>query len=80
MAETRLLRLHRPYLTRGFRESKYAPSKDRCVQSARECFTHLSSDKPPDLLWLAGQILRLLGIAGERCPDLLRFWIVIFYS
>lgn len=36
MAENRLLRLHRPYLTRGFRESKYAPSKDRCVQSARE--------------------------------------------
>ena len=61
IAENRLLRLHRPYLTRGFRETKYAPSKDRCVQSAR-------------------QILRLLDAAGERCPELLRFWVVCFYG
>lgn len=61
IGENRLLRLHRPYLTRGFREAKYAPSKDRCVQSAR-------------------QILRLLQTAGQRCPDLLRFWVVCFYG
>ncbi|KAM0786827.1 hypothetical protein ACM66B_002256 [Microbotryomycetes sp. NB124-2] len=60
MGETRLLRLHRPYLTRGFKDAKFAPSKDRCVHSARN-------------------ILTLLGVAGRRCPELLRFWIVIFY-
>jgi hypothetical protein len=51
------------------------------VQSARK---YLDQRGTVDLLTTssryAGQILRLLGIAGERCPDLLRFWIVIFYS
>ncbi|KAK4057475.1 hypothetical protein OIO90_001544 [Microbotryomycetes sp. JL221] len=60
IGETRLLRLHRPYLTRGFKDSKYAPSRDRCVHSARH-------------------ILSLLAVAGQRCPELLRFWVVIFY-
>ena len=34
-AQTRILRLHRPYLSRGYRESEYAKSKEKCVASAK---------------------------------------------
>jgi hypothetical protein len=60
-AESRLLRLHRPYLSRGYNDPKYAASRDRCVHSARN-------------------LLALVGVAGRRCPTLLKFWILVFFT
>lgn len=60
-AANRHLRLHRPYLMRGYTDKQYAASKDRCVTSAHA-------------------VLTLLQIAGQRCPELFRLWIISFYG
>ncbi|ORY91511.1 fungal-specific transcription factor domain-domain-containing protein [Leucosporidium creatinivorum] len=60
-AANRHLRLHRPYLMRGYTDKQYAASTNRCVTSARS-------------------VLTLLQIAGQRCPDLFKLWIVLFYG
>ena len=60
-AANRHLRLHRPYLMRGYHDKAYAASKDRCVASARS-------------------VLTLLQIAGQRCPEIFKIWIVLFYG
>ncbi|KAK4057888.1 hypothetical protein OIO90_001107 [Microbotryomycetes sp. JL221] len=60
-AANRHLRLHRPYLIRGYTDERFAASKERCVNSARA-------------------VLALLKIARQRCPELTRLWIVLFYS
>ncbi|KAM0751752.1 hypothetical protein T439DRAFT_324943 [Meredithblackwellia eburnea MCA 4105] len=56
MGENRLLRLHRPYLSRGYRDAKYAASKDRCVHSARSILSYIkiAGARAPEMLknWL----------------------------
>lgn len=60
-AANRHLRLHRPYLMRGYHDKAFTASKDRCVASARS-------------------VLTLLQIAGQRCPEIFKIWIVLFYG
>lgn len=43
IGETRLLRLHRPYLSRGYKDRKFSSSKDRCVNSARSILVLLKT-------------------------------------
>ncbi|KAM0749241.1 hypothetical protein T439DRAFT_315468 [Meredithblackwellia eburnea MCA 4105] len=52
VAEHRLVRLHRPYLIRGYREERYAASKDRCVQSALQILRllKLCGERSPGVL------------------------------
>lgn len=58
IGETRLLRLHRPYLSRGYRDRKYAPSKERCVNSARSILVLLKTAEKASPI-LLGQWLTL---------------------
>jgi hypothetical protein len=58
IGETRLLRLHRPYLSRGYRDRKHAPSKERCVNSARSILVLLKTAERASPI-LLGQWLTL---------------------
>ncbi|KAF9254334.1 hypothetical protein L218DRAFT_968251 [Marasmius fiardii PR-910] len=44
MGETRRLRLHRPFLFRGYKDRKYGKSKEQCIASARAVLNILKSD------------------------------------
>ncbi|KAM0788922.1 hypothetical protein ACM66B_003000 [Microbotryomycetes sp. NB124-2] len=60
-AANRHLRLHRPYLTRGYVDERFAASRDRCVSSARA-------------------VLALIKISNQRCAELMRLWLVVYYG
>ncbi|KAJ7116836.1 fungal-specific transcription factor domain-containing protein [Mycena crocata] len=64
MGETRRLRLHRPFLFRGYYgsdRSRYVDSRIQCVNSATAILDYLKSD-------------------DEQSALLLRWWIVLFYG
>ncbi|KAG7091751.1 hypothetical protein E1B28_008152 [Marasmius oreades] len=44
MGETRRLRLHRPFLFRGYKDRKYGKSKEQCIASARAVLNILKAD------------------------------------
>ncbi|KAK1225842.1 hypothetical protein PQX77_011203 [Marasmius sp. AFHP31] len=44
MGETRRMRLHRPFLFRGYKDRKYSKSKEQCIASARAVLEILKSD------------------------------------
>ncbi|CAK5264478.1 unnamed protein product [Mycena citricolor] len=50
MGETRRLRLHRPFLFRGYKDKKYMASRVQCVASATAILNHLNSDDSALLL------------------------------
>lgn len=51
-AENHLLRLHRPYLVRGYREEKFRSSTEQCVRSAKRTLDlcHAAWMETPSLL------------------------------
>ncbi|KXN85054.1 hypothetical protein AN958_11727 [Leucoagaricus sp. SymC.cos] len=52
MAQTRLLRLHRPFLFRGCFDTRYTNSRNQCIKSARLILQHLGTNCQ------AGKLLR----------------------
>ncbi|KAL0574523.1 hypothetical protein V5O48_007438 [Marasmius crinis-equi] len=44
MGETRRLRLHRPFLFRGYKDRNYSKSQEQCIASARAVLNDLKSD------------------------------------
>lgn len=69
IGETRLLRLHRPYLSRGYQDRKYSPSKDRCVQSARSILTLLKTAEKICPLLLGQWLVLFYGFGAVRNPE-----------
>lgn len=51
-ANIRLIRLHRPYLLRGYQDARYQRSKDRCVQASQTVLQliELATRRAPVLL------------------------------
>jgi len=72
-AANRHLRLHRPYLMRGYTDKQYAASTNRCVTSARSVLTllQIAGQRCPSLfkLW----IVLFYGFVAVRDSPLLRF-------
>lgn len=64
MGETRRLRLHRPYLFRGYKEQKYAKSRDQCVESARAILNLLKSESEQSGILLKWWIVLFYGFAA----------------
>ena len=64
IGESRLLRLHRPYLTRGYRERTYAPSKDRCVHSARSILVLLKTAEKASPMLLGTWLVLFYGFGA----------------
>ncbi|KAJ7204411.1 fungal-specific transcription factor domain-containing protein [Mycena pura] len=64
MGETRRLRLHRPYLFRGYRERKYLPSRIQCVESATAILDYLKSDDEQSAILLRWWIVLFYGFAA----------------
>lgn len=66
IGETRLLRLHRPYLSRGYRDRKYAPSKERCVNSARSILVLLKTAEKASPILLGQWLTLFYGFGAVR--------------
>ena len=66
IGETRLLRLHRPYLSRGYKDRKFAPSKDRCVHSARSILVLLKTAEKACPLLLGQWLVLFYGFGAVR--------------
>ncbi|KAJ7610886.1 fungal-specific transcription factor domain-containing protein [Roridomyces roridus] len=70
MGETRRLRLHRPYLFRGYKDRKYIDSRVQCVKSATAILNYLKSDGESTIL-LKWWVTLFYGFAAaEGQPDL----------
>ncbi|KAJ7269352.1 fungal-specific transcription factor domain-containing protein [Mycena haematopus] len=64
MGETRRLRLHRPFLFRGYRDRKYADSRTQCVNSATAILDYLKSDNEQSALLLKWWLVLFYGFAA----------------
>jgi hypothetical protein len=64
MGETRRLRLHRPYLFRGYKDPKFAKSRVQCVESARTIVNLLKSDDEQSAILLKWWIVLFYGFAA----------------
>ncbi|KAJ9100658.1 hypothetical protein QFC21_003703 [Naganishia friedmannii] len=43
-AQSRLMRLHRPWLSRGYKDRKYDYSRTQCIRAARNCLKLMTDD------------------------------------
>ncbi|KAJ7109829.1 fungal-specific transcription factor domain-containing protein [Mycena epipterygia] len=64
MGETRRLRLHRPFLFRGYKDRKYVDSRIQCVNSATAILDYLKSDDEQSALLLKWWIVLFYGFAA----------------
>ncbi|KAK0207864.1 hypothetical protein DFS33DRAFT_1379414 [Desarmillaria ectypa] len=64
MGETRRLRLHRPYLFRGYKDRKYVKSREQCIASAQAILDHLKSDDKQSAILLKWWIVLFYGFAA----------------
>ncbi|KAJ7921327.1 fungal-specific transcription factor domain-containing protein [Mycena leptocephala] len=64
MGETRRLRLHRPFLFRGYKDSKYVESRIQCVNSATAILDYLKSDDEQSALLLKWWLVLFYGFAA----------------
>ncbi|KAK0446531.1 uncharacterized protein EV420DRAFT_1647964 [Desarmillaria tabescens] len=64
MGETRRLRLHRPYLFRGYKDRKYVKSREQCIASTQAILDHLKSDDEQSAILLKWWIVLFYGFAA----------------
>ncbi|KAJ7687368.1 hypothetical protein B0H17DRAFT_1069983 [Mycena rosella] len=64
MGETRRLRLHRPFLFRGYKERKYVDSRIQCVSSATAILDYLKADTEQSALLLKLWLVLFYGFAA----------------
>ncbi|KAF9455930.1 fungal-specific transcription factor domain-containing protein [Collybia nuda] len=64
MGETRRLRLHRPFLFRGYKERKYVKSREQCVHSAKAILGHLKNNHAQSAILLKWWIVLFYGFAA----------------
>ncbi|KIY73644.1 hypothetical protein CYLTODRAFT_416675 [Cylindrobasidium torrendii FP15055 ss-10] len=64
MGETRRLRLHRPFLFRGYRDKKYTNSRHQCIESAHNILNHLKLDTGRSAVLLKLWIVMFYGFAA----------------
>ncbi|KAF7347512.1 Nucleus protein [Mycena venus] len=64
MGETRRLRLHRPFLFRGYKDRKYVDSRIQCVNSAIAILDYLKSDNEQSALLLKWWLVLFYGFAA----------------
>ncbi|KAF9073319.1 fungal-specific transcription factor domain-containing protein [Rhodocollybia butyracea] len=65
MGETRQLRLHRPFLFKGYKDRKYAKSRERCIHSAREILNLLKSNNEQSAILLKWWMVLFYGFAAS---------------
>lgn len=71
---SRLLRLHRPFMSRGYREEKYAPSTTAAIQAARNVLmTQMSLARAP-LIKMGFQLLTIQGATVVLFMDIWTRW------
>ncbi|KAF5379255.1 hypothetical protein D9757_010680 [Collybiopsis confluens] len=64
MAETRRLRLHRPYLFKGYKDRRYAKSREQCINSARTVLNLLKSNNEQSAVLLKWWMILFYGFAA----------------
>ncbi|KAF8215783.1 fungal-specific transcription factor domain-containing protein [Mycena galopus ATCC 62051] len=64
MGETRRLRLHRPFLFRGYKDPKYVESRIQCVNSATAILDYLKSDSEQSALLFKWWLVLFYGFAA----------------
>ncbi|KIK53870.1 hypothetical protein GYMLUDRAFT_49165 [Collybiopsis luxurians FD-317 M1] len=64
MGETRQLRLHRPYLFKGYKDRKYAKSREQCINSARSILNLLKSNDEQSAILLKWWMVLFYGFAA----------------
>ncbi|KAK7435698.1 hypothetical protein VKT23_019531 [Stygiomarasmius scandens] len=65
MGETRQLRLHRPFLFRGYKDKRFAKSRDQCISSARAILNYLKSNDEHSAILLKWWIVLFYGFAAS---------------
>ncbi|KAJ3856152.1 hypothetical protein EV368DRAFT_61903 [Lentinula lateritia] len=65
MGETRQLRLHRPYLFKGYKDRKYAKSREQCINSARAILNLLKSNDEQSAILLKWWMVLFYGFAAS---------------
>ncbi|KAG7088968.1 hypothetical protein E1B28_012913 [Marasmius oreades] len=64
MGETRRMRLHRPYLYRGYVDRKYAGSTEQCIDSARAVLHYLKSTPEQSAIFLKWWLVMFYGFGA----------------
>ncbi|KAJ6614995.1 hypothetical protein B0H10DRAFT_2042843 [Mycena sp. CBHHK59/15] len=64
MGETRRLRLHRPFLFRGYKDRKFVDSRMQCVKSAEAILDYLKSDDEQSAILLKWWVVLFYGFAA----------------
>ncbi|KAF9258390.1 hypothetical protein L218DRAFT_731914 [Marasmius fiardii PR-910] len=64
MGETRRMRLHRPYLHRGYTDRKYARCTEQCVRSARAILHYLKSTPEQSVVFLRWWLVMFYGFGA----------------
>ncbi|KAI3619528.1 nucleus protein [Moniliophthora roreri] len=64
MGENRRMRLHRPFLFKGYTDPTYAKSRDQCIKSARLILKHLKSTPENCAMFLKWWIVMFYGFAA----------------
>ncbi|KAF9027330.1 hypothetical protein BDZ89DRAFT_1160859 [Hymenopellis radicata] len=64
MGETRRLRLHRPFLFRGYKDRRYTESRIQCITSAQNILNYLKSDDEQSAILLKWWIVLFYGFAA----------------
>ncbi|KAJ4480155.1 fungal-specific transcription factor domain-containing protein [Lentinula aciculospora] len=65
MGETRQLRLHRPYLFKGYKDRKYAKSREQCINSAKAILNLLKSNDEQSATLLKWWMVLFYGFAAS---------------
>lgn len=79
MGETRRLRLHRPFLFKGYKDRKYVSGfQSRCCINLTQCPRQVQSRE--QCVKSAEAILFYLKSDDEKSAILLKWWIVLFYG
>ncbi|KAF5358796.1 hypothetical protein D9758_008582 [Tetrapyrgos nigripes] len=65
MGETRQLRLHRPFLFRGYKDKRFEKSRDQCITSARAILNYLKSNDEQSAILLKWWIVLFYGFAAS---------------
>ncbi|KAJ3772304.1 fungal-specific transcription factor domain-containing protein [Lentinula raphanica] len=65
MGETRQLRLHRPYLFKGYKDRRYSKSREQCVTSARKILNLLKSNDEQSAVLLKWWMVLFYGFAAS---------------
>ncbi|KAL0062845.1 hypothetical protein AAF712_010301 [Marasmius tenuissimus] len=64
MGETRRMRLHRPYLYKGYHDRKYAKSTEQCIDSARAILHYLKSTPEHSAIFLKWWLVMFYGFGA----------------